>query len=93
MSDFGIKQTRRILICSANDDNTRNYDRVAFIKLIRFYRPRLEYGRAERNYLRKLYENEVIPLLRELNKIGRRNQTPAKVRSCRTRVAYKTLHG
>ena len=42
MSDFGIKQTRRILICSANDDNTRNYDRahwlaVAFIKLIRFY--------------------------------------------------------
>ena len=84
MSDFGIKQTRRILICSANDDNTRNYDRahwlaVAFIKLIRFYRPRLEYGRAERNYLRKLYENEVIPLLRELNKIGRRNQTPAEV--------------
>jgi hypothetical protein len=28
--------------------------------------PRLEYERAERNFLWKLYENEVIPLLREL---------------------------
>jgi len=71
VSDFGIKQTHRVLICSENEDKTPNYDRahwlaVAFIKLIRFYMPGPGYERTERNYLWKLYENEVIPLLREL---------------------------
>lgn len=57
---------------------------MAFIKLIRFYRPRLEYERAECNYLWRLYENEVIPLFWEL-RLADETKRPPRFEAVATR--------